>query len=201
MTTNGVEGQPMIVSTQADTLGSENDSQVPPERVFVVTHWLGAYTGRSLDRIVLPREPVTEEDRLWVESELRTRLNPGGKIEIADENGSQLLDITVAEYQAVMAKTMPEKALLNQVRALATALGFLIYHTHRSDRSEPGFPDLTLVKAGRLIFAELKTQKGKTTQPQDAWLMRLEASTAEVYLWRPIDLLNGSIEATLRRPW
>jgi hypothetical protein len=109
--------------------------------------------------------------------------------------------ITAAEYQAVIAKAMSEDNLLADIQALATALGWLTYHTHRSDRSEKGFPDLCLVKAGRLVFAELKTQKGKTTQPQDAWLLRLEASAAEVYLWRPIDLLNGSIEKTLRKPW
>ena len=106
---------------------------------------------------------------------------------------------TVVEHRAQLAKTMPEKALLNQVRALAHALGWLAYHTHRSDRSEPGYPDLTLVRGGRLIFAELKTEKGKTTGPQDAWLAALETSTAEVYLWRPTQLLDGTIETTLRR--
>jgi hypothetical protein len=106
---------------------------------------------------------------------------------------------TTAEYQAQLAKTMTEQALLNQVRALAHALGWLGYHTHRSDRSEPGYPDLCFVKGGRLIFAELKTEKGKTTPAQKAWLAALETSTAEVYLWRPTQLLDGSIEATLRR--
>lgn len=108
--------------------------------------------------------------------------------------------ITATDYLAALAKTMTENALLNQVRALASALGWLAYHTHRSDRSEPGYPDLTLVKGGRLIFAELKTEKGKTTPAQQAWLAALEASTAEVYLWRPHQLLDGRIETILRSP-
>ena len=108
--------------------------------------------------------------------------------------------ITATDYLAALAKTMTENALLNQVRALAHALGWLGYHTHRSDRSEPGYPDLTLVKGGRLIFTELKTEKGKPTFAQSEWLHALAfAASVEVYVWRPTDLLNGSIEATLRR--
>jgi hypothetical protein len=106
--------------------------------------------------------------------------------------------ITQAQYRAACAKAMSEDELLAQVRALATTLGWLGYHTHRSDRSDPGFPDLTLVKAGRLVFAELKTQKGKATLAQTEWLCALKQSAADVYLWRPEHLINGSIEAILR---
>lgn len=106
--------------------------------------------------------------------------------------------ITATDYMAALAKTMTENALLNQIRALAHALGWLGYHTHRSDRSEPGYPDLTLVKGDRLIFAELKTERGKTTGPQELWLAALTQAGAEVHLWRPIRLLDGTIERILR---
>jgi hypothetical protein len=109
------------------------------------------------------------------------------------------VSVTASEYRVKLAKTMSENALLNQTRALAGAHGWLTYHTHRSDRSEPGFPDICCVKAGRLVFAELKTERGKTTSAQNAWLKAL-AGTAEVFLWRPTDLLDGSIERTLRSP-
>jgi hypothetical protein len=108
--------------------------------------------------------------------------------------------ITTTDYLTALAKTMTEVALLNQVRALAHALGWLAYHTHRSDRSEPGYPDLTLVKGGRLIFAELKTERGKTTGPQELWLQALTQAGAEVHLWRPTRLLDGTIETILRSP-
>jgi hypothetical protein len=52
-------------------------------------------------------------------------------------------------------------------------------------------------RAGRLIFAELKTQKGKTTPEQDLWITALQASNAEVYVWRPRDL-RESIPDILR---
>ena len=88
----------MIMSSSPVTSGSENDSQIGPdenhsqpvpERVLVITRWLGAHHG-PLEKIVLPREPATEEERLWVETELLTRLVPDGKIEVAVENGSQI---------------------------------------------------------------------------------------------------------------
>ena len=40
--------------------------------------------------------------------------------------------------------------------------------------------------SGRLIFAELKSAKGITTEMQHQWLMMLEhVPNIEVYLWRP----------------
>lgn len=65
--------------------------------------------------------------------------------------------------------------------------GWLVYHTYDSRRSEPGFPDLTLVRRGRVIFAEVKRQKGKVSVHQQAWLHALAGAGAEVYVWRPSD--------------
>ncbi len=85
---------------------------------------------------------------------------------------------------------MSEAQLLAAVRRLARYRGWMVYHTADSRRSEPGFPDCTLVsvRQRRLIFAELKTATGKTTPEQDEWLAALAAAGAEVHLWRPADL-------------
>lgn len=49
-----------------------------------------------------------------------------------------------------------------------------------------GFPDLALARSSRVILAELKTQRGKVTQDQQAWA---DAIGPEMYrLWRPSDL-------------
>jgi len=38
-----------------------------------------------------------------------------------------------------------------------------------------------------VIFAELKTDKGKLSEAQAAWIAELGAAGAEVYVWRPQD--------------
>jgi len=93
---------------------------------------------------------------------------------------------------------MAETILLEAIRKVARLLGYLEFHDYDSRRSTPGFPDLVLtnLRQGRLIFAELKTDTGRTTPHQDAWLTALRAAHCEVYVWRPIDLPD--IPAILR---
>ena len=50
-----------------------------------------------------------------------------------------------------------------------------------------GFPDYLAVREKRLIFAELKSDEGKATEEQAAWLDVLEMAGGETYLWRPSD--------------
>ena len=69
--------------------------------------------------------------------------------------------------------TLSEKQFQQAVIDMARLHRWLVYHTHDSRRSDPGFPDLTLVRDGRLIFAELKTEKGKATYDQVFWLHAL----------------------------
>ena len=52
-----------------------------------------------------------------------------------------------------------------------------------------GFPDLVLVRGKRLIFAEVKAERGRGSPEQDAWFTALRsAGRGEgqyVYIWRP----------------
>ena len=82
---------------------------------------------------------------------------------------------------------MSEQELLNEVRRLAAGLQWLTYHTHRSFKSEPGFPDLVLSR-DTLIIAELKSEAGKLHGDQALWIERLIHAGVECYLWRPSDL-------------
>ena len=51
-----------------------------------------------------------------------------------------------------------------------------------------GWPDLVMLRGNRLVVAELKVGKNKTTPEQDAWLAAFRSfEDAEVYLWRPSD--------------
>ena len=52
----------------------------------------------------------------------------------------------------------------------ARALQWLVYHTYDSRRSNPGWPDLILVKPPRLIALEVKKEKGRVRPEQIAWI-------------------------------
>lgn len=50
-----------------------------------------------------------------------------------------------------------------------------------------GFPDLLLARGPRLVVAELKSDRGRLTDEQLAWLEALSDAGAETYIWRPGD--------------
>ena len=82
-------------------------------------------------------------------------------------------------------KGVTEKQFQGQIQELAKMFGWLYYHTWRSIHSPAGFPDCVMVRKGRVIFAELKSEKGKVSPIQQEWLDALEESPIEVYLWKP----------------
>ncbi len=89
----------------------------------------------------------------------------------------------------VAAPPVTERDWQRQVLDLADLLGWKCYHTWLSARSCPGFPDLVLVRSGRILFAELKSARGKVTPAQEEWLQILgTVENVEVYVWRPDDL-------------
>ena len=75
---------------------------------------------------------------------------------------------------------MTEKDFQNTVLELARIHGWLCYHTHDSRRSARGFPDLVLAKGGVVLMAECKTDTGKLTNDQIAWLLATHG-----VIWRP----------------
>ena len=88
----------------------------------------------------------------------------------------------------IVASQMTEANHLEQVKAVALTCGWRLYHTFDSRRSAAGFPDLVLVRPPRVIFAELKREKGKITVAQHLWFHDLdECPGVEVYIWKPSD--------------
>ena len=97
-----------------------------------------------------------------------------------------------------------EKQLSDNIVNLARMLGWLVHRdpTWRATGTDPGYPDLTLVaRDGRIIFAELKTDKGKLTDAQEDWGRALTNYQANFgvnyYLWRPSNWYAGEVEKVL----
>lgn len=94
--------------------------------------------------------------------------------------------------------TMSESALQQAVIDLARWAGFMYFHDNDPRRNRPGWPDLVLLHArtGRLIFIELKSDKGKVSPEQHVWLRTLDMHH-ETYTWRPIHWTDGTIRRVL----
>lgn len=87
-----------------------------------------------------------------------------------------------------------------RVQGLASFLGWEWMHLQRAlnDRGYwrtpvqgpigVGFPDLMLVKGDRIVFVELKADRGRLTPAQERVLEVLRAvPCTEVYVWKPDD--------------
>lgn len=108
--------------------------------------------------------------------------------------------------------TPSEKEFQAQVLELAAWTGWLVYHTFDSRRSHAGFPDLVLVRGTRIIFAELKSERGRVSSEQQTWLDALGTVAADlvgpalpptapvlVRVWRPTDWPEIEAVLTARR--
>lgn len=83
---------------------------------------------------------------------------------------------------------MSERDWQQRVLDLAALRGWRTFHAYDSRRSAPGWPDLALVRRGRLVLAELKAEAGRVSCEQRQWLDDLGACAGvEVHLWRPSD--------------
>ena len=84
-----------------------------------------------------------------------------------------------------LAPRQTERQWQTTVVAYAALRGFRAYHTHLSIRSQPGWPDLVLIKRPRVLFVELKSDTGRVTAEQQWWLDELLGCGQEVHVWRP----------------
>jgi hypothetical protein len=98
-----------------------------------------------------------------------------------------------------------ESQLQSAVVELAHRFGWLVAHFPRSRSTSgawltataadaKGFPDCVLARKGRTLFIELKARKGHLSPEQRRW----QDALGEVFVWRPADWLDGTIERALR---
>lgn len=96
------------------------------------------------------------------------------------------------DTRTVLLERMTEAEFQKQVLEWARRGNWLCHHTHDSRFQEwgtdRGFPDLVLVRPPRVLFVELKREKGNVTSNQALWIFKLENCPGiEAYIWRPTD--------------
>ena len=100
-------------------------------------------------------------------------------------------------FRRVNVKFASEDAFLNAVVDVAKMAGWMIHHDRLRQNvlGHAGFPDLVLVRRGRVIFAELKRDDKEPTPEQQKWLDELleplsdnmYGSPVESVCWHPAD--------------
>jgi hypothetical protein len=126
----------------------------------------------------------------------------------------------------LIARSISESELQGAVIELAHTSGWLVHHT-RAARSrkgwrtpiqgDAGFCDLVLAKNGCVLFAELKSERGRVSPEQQAWIRALDGERQgallpgqrrvlrpvcdggwiSIVVWRPSDWLSGEIAELL----
>ncbi len=88
-----------------------------------------------------------------------------------------------------------EKSFMAWIVSHAKANGWNAFHPLDSRGSEPGWPDLFLVRE-RAIALEVKTETGRLTDDQARWLLALRACGIEARVVRPADAewIRGILE-------
>ena len=79
---------------------------------------------------------------------------------------------------------MPRSKFEQDVISAGKTAGWLVYHTHDSRRSEPGFPDAVMVRGEDSFFPEVKCGADTTSEDQIKWLLALRRAGHNVCLVR-----------------
>lgn len=97
----------------------------------------------------------------------------------------------------------PERDFQAEVQSLAKVHGWMDWHVLHSKGMRAGFPDLVLIRPPRILWIELKAEKGKLTDPQEEFFNLLRECEAEAYIWWPKDwdeiievLSSGNLDET-----
>ncbi len=92
-------------------------------------------------------------------------------------------------------RLITERQYQTTIEQLLKATGWRYFHSPPNRpangfvaRMVRGWPDLFAIRGDRAIAVELKTETGKTTPDQDAWLTELGSAGIETYIWRPRDI-------------
>lgn len=132
------------------------------------------------------------------------RLVPAGSVLPDDEVPVQLRRVPTA-----LVRDMSEAEFQSAVVRLAKRHGWLVCHVYpcrtgtrtRTPTSYKGFPDLTLVRRGSLLFLELKKVGGTATPEQRRWIATAQTVPGiAAYIVDPTDWPEVHALLTARKP-
>lgn len=102
-----------------------------------------------------------------------------------------------APYLEAAEIPISERQFQALVIELARLEGWEVFSLPDSRRvTSSGFPDLVIIHPPRILFRELKTEKGKLSERQVKWLKELNECQVDAGVWRPSDW--ETIKETLR---
>jgi hypothetical protein len=193
------------------------DTSVDGVLVQYVDSILTIGNARLRRNLINHREDLFPNHVAWIEPsdgtpvDLRntftTEISAGVLEEIRDlvERGRSLASIT-AEYRIHLNRlkehleghVMTEKELQRLVMEICEEMDLTVFHSFDSRRDTGvGYPDLTILGPGGIIFAELKSDSGHLTTAQTLWRNKFLYAGLDWYLWRPLELHRGEIRAIL----
>lgn len=80
-----------------------------------------------------------------------------------------------------------ERAFQASVVRYAKLMGWSVFFVHDSRHSPKGWPDLVCIRRPRIVFVELKAERGRVTPEQAACLAELRGCGLEALVARPSD--------------
>ncbi len=106
------------------------------------------------------------------------------------------------------ALAMAEPTFQRAIVDLAKMLGLLVHHCRPAAgrdgkwvtpiQGHQGFCDLVIAGPGGVLFRELKNDITQPTPQQNRWIDMLRSAGADVAIWRPAQLRDGTIETALK---
>lgn len=90
-------------------------------------------------------------------------------------------------HKSILKPKVLESELQAEIVSVAKKLSYMTYHTYNSQRSDFGWPDLVCANEDkhRVLFIECKSDAGKPSDEQLAWLDALARCDQEVYIVYP----------------
>lgn len=82
---------------------------------------------------------------------------------------------------------IPESQIQRDIKEFLQWQGWYVYKNHQSLGSHRGLFDLTAIKNGRVVWIEVKTEKGKLSEQQERFKADIEARGGECCVARGID--------------